>query len=440
MTVRIAQDLGLDKIIKYSKKLSIYENPEELLSISLGSAETTLLQLTSAYSVFVNGGKLVEPVLIDRIQDSEGNTIYNNDKRSCVNCDAISYLSDDYPELKNKYIQIFSEETAYQMTSILEGVVQRGTAKKLRDLKLNIAGKTGTTNNNTDTWFIGFTSNLVIGVYIGYDEPKTLGKYETGAKTAMPVFKEFVQNAVNKENARPFKVSKNIKMMVVDAKTGQKANYGTTDTIIEVFKSNKLKNSFDENNNLDGIKSLYGYSKITSEMLIEEYSYAFNLDYLIIRSGLITGPWQFGKVEQGLISLWIIKHIFRQKLSYIGFNGTGKQIRDVLFIEDFCEFILISIKKFKSVRNKTFCIGGGKKNKINLKELTNYCQKITKNKIKINKIKKTSNYDIPYFVAKNQKAMNFLKWRPKTNIRDTIIKTYNWINLNKKLIKKYYNE
>ncbi len=202
----------------------------------------------------------------------------------------------------------------------------------------------------------------------------------------------------------------------------------------------RKKKEFDENNNLDGIKSLYGYSKITSEMLIEEYSYAFNLDYLIIRSGLITGPWQFGKVEQGLISLWIIKHIFRQKLSYIGFNGTGKQIRDVLFIEDFCEFILISIKKFKSVRNKTFCIGGGKKNKINLKELTNYCQKITKNKIKIDKIKKTSNYDIPYFVAKNQKAMDFLKWRPKTNIQDTIIKTYNWINLNKKLIKKYYNE
>ncbi|WP_256998128.1 penicillin-binding transpeptidase domain-containing protein, partial [Candidatus Pelagibacter communis] len=111
MTVRIAQDLGLDKIINYSKKLSIYENPEELLSISLGSAETTLLQLTSAYSVFVNGGKLVEPVLIDRIQDSEGNTIYNNDKRSCVNCDAISYLSEDYPELKNKFTQIFSEET-----------------------------------------------------------------------------------------------------------------------------------------------------------------------------------------------------------------------------------------------------------------------------------------------------------------------------------------
>ena len=119
MTVRIAQDLGLDKIINYSKKLSIYENPEVLLSISLGSAETTLLQLTSAYSVFVNGGKLVEPVLIDRIQDSEGNTIFNNDKRKCINCNQISYLTNDYPEIKNDYTQIFSPETAFQMLSLI---------------------------------------------------------------------------------------------------------------------------------------------------------------------------------------------------------------------------------------------------------------------------------------------------------------------------------
>ncbi len=240
MTVRIAQDLGLYKIINYSKKLSIYENPEELLSISLGSAETTLMQLTSAYSVFVNGGKLVEPVLIDRIQDSEGNTIYNNDKRSCVNCDAISYLSDDYPELKNKYIQIFSEETAYQMTSILEGVVQRGTAKKLRDLKLNIAGKTGTTNNNTDTWFIGFTSNLLVGVYVGMDTPTPLGKFETGSKTALPIFKNFIKNSVKKSEARPFKAAKDTIMMVVDPSTGQKAKFTSKNTIIEVFKKKNV--------------------------------------------------------------------------------------------------------------------------------------------------------------------------------------------------------
>ena len=240
MTVRIAQDLGLDKIIDYSKKLSIYEDPQELLSISLGSAETTLLQLTSAYSVFVNGGKLVEPVLIDRIQDSEGNTIYNNDKRSCVNCDAISYLSDDYPELKNKYLQIFSEETAYQMTSILEGVVQRGTAKKLRDLKLNIAGKTGTTNNNTDTWFIGFTSNLLVGVYVGMDSPTPLGKFETGSKTALPIFKNFIKNSVKKSEARPFKAAKDTIMMVVDPSTGQKAKFTSKNTIIEVFKKKNV--------------------------------------------------------------------------------------------------------------------------------------------------------------------------------------------------------
>ena len=240
MTVRIAQDLGLDKIINYSKKLAIYENPEELLSISLGSAETTLLQLTSAYSVFVNGGKLVEPVLIDRIQDSEGNTIYNNDKRSCVNCDAISYLSDDYPELKNKFTQIFSEETAYQMTSILEGVVQRGTAKKLRDLQLNIAGKTGTTNNNTDTWFIGFTSNLLVGVYVGMDSPTPLGKFETGSKTALPIFKNFIKNSVKKSEARPFKAAKDTIMMVVDPSTGQKAKFTSKNTIIEVFKKKNV--------------------------------------------------------------------------------------------------------------------------------------------------------------------------------------------------------
>jgi len=127
-------------------------------------AETTLLKLTSAYSVFVNGGKLVDPILIDRIQDSEGKTVFNNDKRKCINCDEISYLSKDYPIIKDDYKKIFSPETSYQMTSILEGVVQRGTAKKLKDLNLNIAGKTGTTNKNTDTWFIGYTSNLLIGV------------------------------------------------------------------------------------------------------------------------------------------------------------------------------------------------------------------------------------------------------------------------------------
>ncbi len=240
MTVRIAQNLGVEKIVDFSKALKIYDNPEELLSISLGSAETTLLKLTSAYSVFVNGGKLVEPILIDRIQDSEGNTIFNNDKRKCINCDQISYLTEDYPEIKNNYKQIFSPETAFQMTSILEGVVQRGTAKKLKDLNLNIAGKTGTTNKNTDTWFIGFTSNVLVGVYVGSDNPTPLGKYETGSKTALPIFKSFISDSVNKYDARPFKAAKGTVMMVVDPLTGQKAKFNSKNTIIEVFKKENV--------------------------------------------------------------------------------------------------------------------------------------------------------------------------------------------------------
>ena len=252
MTVRIAQDLGLKKIVNFSKQLGIYENPSELLSISLGSAETTLLKLTSAYSSFVNGGKLVKPIMIDRIQDSEGNTILNNEKRKCVNCDEISFLSKDFPKIEDDFLQIFSPQTAYQMTSILEGTIQNGTGKKLKKLNLDLGGKTGTTNGNTDTWFIGFTSKLAIGVYVGSDNPKSLGRYETGAKTALPIFGNFVKNAVKKEDARPFKVADNILMKVIDPVTGKIAEKESKTTIIEAYKNNQINNtsSKDINNRL----------------------------------------------------------------------------------------------------------------------------------------------------------------------------------------------
>ena len=262
MTVRIAQNLGIDKIAKFSKSLGIYDNPEELLSISLGSAETTLLKLASAYSAFVNGGKLVEPVLIDRVQDSEGNTILNNKQRTCLNCEQISFMSDQYPEIKDSYTQVFSSQTAYQMTSLLEGVIQRGTGKKLKKLELNIAGKTGTTNENTDAWFIGFTSNLIIGVYVGMDDPKPLGKYETGSKTALPIFKDFIEKAVKKSNARPFKVAEGITMMVVDPKSGEKAKFSSKNTIVEAYKKKNV---------VDG-KVLYTNSnRLESSNILEFY-------------------------------------------------------------------------------------------------------------------------------------------------------------------------
>ncbi len=254
MTVRIAQDLGIDKITSFTKKVNIYEKPEELLSISLGSAETTLLSLTSAYCSFVNGGKLINPVLIDRIQDSEGNTIINNENRKCINCNQISFTSKEFPKIEDNYEQVLSPQTAYQLTSILQGVVERGTGKKLKNLGLNLAGKTGTTNDNTDAWFIGFTSNLVIGVYVGMDNPQPLGKFETGSKAALPIFEEFVKKAVKKSDARPFKVPEDITLMVVDPNTGDKAKFSSKNTIIESFKSKNISNGkvlYLNNNRLD---------------------------------------------------------------------------------------------------------------------------------------------------------------------------------------------
>tara|TARA_B100001057_G_scaffold302271_1_gene302483 strand:+ start:43 stop:2382 length:2340 start_codon:yes stop_codon:yes gene_type:complete len=254
MTVRIAQNLGVDKITNFSKKMNIYKEPEELLSISLGSAETTLLNLTSAYCSFANGGKLIKPILIDRIQDGEGNTIINNENRKCVNCDSISFTSDEFPKIQDNYQQILSPQTAYQVTSLLQGVIERGTGKKLKKLGLNLAGKTGTTNDNTDAWFIGFTSNLVIGVYVGMDNPQPLGKFETGSKAALPIFEEFLKKAVKKSDARPFKVPQEITLMVIDPNTGNKAKFSSKNTIIESYKSKNIFNGniqYSNNNRLD---------------------------------------------------------------------------------------------------------------------------------------------------------------------------------------------
>ena len=202
--------MGLDKILDLSKKLDIYNEIPELLSVSLGAAETTLINLTSAYAAFVNGGKKIEPNLITRIQDRRGNTIYQVKNRKCIGCDKFIDQLQDLPKIENKYERVLSEETAYQMTTILNGVVKRGTAKKLRSLNVPLAGKTGTTNDNFDAWFIGFSSNLVVGVYIGFDNPKTLGKFETGSKAALPIFKDFVENALYKEDFKDFNIPENI--------------------------------------------------------------------------------------------------------------------------------------------------------------------------------------------------------------------------------------
>ena len=236
MTVRVAQKVGFEEIAKYSSNFGIYENIPELLSVSLGSAETTLIKLTNAYCTFVNGGKKVRPIFIDRIQDRRGKTIFKSDLRKCSGCEEISYLKEEVPFIEDNKEQIITTETAYQITSMLEGVVKRGTGRKLRTLNLNLAGKTGTTNKNMDAWFLGFTSKLVIGVYVGFDEPKTLGKYETGAKAALPIFKEFVKKVIKKKDAIPFRVPESINLVMVDVDTGLPPDSNSKKIIYESFK------------------------------------------------------------------------------------------------------------------------------------------------------------------------------------------------------------
>tara|TARA_B100000886_G_scaffold305763_1_gene237714 strand:+ start:2930 stop:5284 length:2355 start_codon:yes stop_codon:yes gene_type:complete len=248
MTVRIAKILGLEKILNLSKKLNIYQEIPELLSVSLGSAETTLLNLTSSYAPFVNGGIRIKPNLISRIQDRRGKTIYQKKNRKCFGCDKFINENTNLPIIKNSNEQVISEETAYQMTSILQGAVKRGTAKKLRSLDVPLAGKTGTTNDNFDAWFIGFSSNLVIGVYIGYDNPKSLGKFETGSKAALPIFKDFVENALYKEDFKEFMIPENIYLTSLNYDTGVKSAAGEKNVIIEALKLRDINNI--DNNNL----------------------------------------------------------------------------------------------------------------------------------------------------------------------------------------------
>ncbi len=249
MTVRIAKILGLDEILNLSKKLNIYNEIPELLSVSLGAAETTLLNLTTAYAPFVNGGVKVEPKLISRIQDRRGKTIFLEKSRKCIGCD--KFINDEeieLPKIENKNDKVISEETAYQMTSILQGAVARGTAKKLRSMKVPLAGKTGTTNDNYDAWFIGFSSNLVIGVYVGYDNPRTLGKFETGSKVALPIFKDFIENALYQEDFREFQIPENIYLTSINYDTGIKSNANDKNIITEALKFQDINNL--NNNNL----------------------------------------------------------------------------------------------------------------------------------------------------------------------------------------------
>ncbi len=236
MTVRLAQDVGMPLITEYARRFGVYDDLLPVLSMSLGAGETTLLRMTTAYCMLANGGKQVRATLIDRIQDRWGHAVWRHDGRTCPGCSADKWESQEEPDIPDDRKQIVDPHTSYQMISIMEGVVQRGTATSLKSLNRPISGKTGTTNEEKDAWFIGFTPDLVVGVFIGYDTPRPMGKGNTGGHVAAPIFGEFMQMALGDTPPVPFRQPPGIKIVRVNLKTGLRAAPGDPDAISEAFK------------------------------------------------------------------------------------------------------------------------------------------------------------------------------------------------------------
>ena len=206
---------------------------------------------------------------------------------------------------------------------------------------------------------------------------------------------------------------------------------------LNIRKPLKIKKKISEEFDTHSASSLYGFTKMASEKLIKEFFFNSQLKYIINRFGVIAGPWQFGKQDQGFVPLWVAKHLFKKKLSYIGFGGNGHQVRDVIHIDDVCNIIFLQIKKLKTINNNIFNIGGGIKNAISLLSLTNKCKKLTKNNINIKKVLKTSIFDIPYFVTDNSKILKAYKWKPTKNIDKILKDIFIWLSQNKK-IRNYF--
>ncbi len=236
MTVRLANDMGMPLIAEYAKRFGIYDKPIAGLASSLGSRETTVLRMVSAYSVLANGGKRINPSMIDRIQDRYGKTIYKHDERICEDCQSNGWIQQEEPVLIDNRDQVLDPMTAYQVTSMMEGVVQRGTAKVVAGLGVPIAGKTGTTNEEKDAWFVGYSPDLVVGVFVGYDRPEPMGKGNTGGGLAAPIFAEFMKSALTETAAIDFRVPEGIKLYPINAKTGLLAKAGKSGVIMEAFK------------------------------------------------------------------------------------------------------------------------------------------------------------------------------------------------------------
>ena len=235
MTVRLANDLGMPVIVDYAKRFGIYDNLLPVLSMSLGAGETTVMRMAGGYSMFANGGRRIKPTLIDRVQDRYGKTIYKHDERECRGCDAQQWQEQPEPTLVDRREQVLDPMTAYQMVSMMEGVVQRGTGTALKVLGKPVAGKSGTTNEEKDAWFVGFTPDMVVAVYLGFDTPKPMGKGSTGGLISAPVVRDFMQVALADRAAVPFRVPPGMKLIRINPKSGLRAGPGEK-SILEAFK------------------------------------------------------------------------------------------------------------------------------------------------------------------------------------------------------------
>lgn len=235
MTVRLAQDLGMPLVADYARRFGVYDDMLPVLSMALGAGETTLMRMVSAYAMIANGGHKVTPSLIDRVQDRYGRTIYRHDERECRGCEADKWENQAEPVLIDRRPVVLDPMSSYQITSMMEGVVQRGTGTALKDLGRPVAGKSGTTNDEKDAWFIGFTPQLVVGVYLGYDRPRPMGKGSTGGVLAAPVVRDFMKDALADQPAIPFRIPPGIKLVRIDPRSGQRAGPGEA-SILEAFK------------------------------------------------------------------------------------------------------------------------------------------------------------------------------------------------------------
>jgi penicillin-binding protein 1A len=238
VTVRLAAAIGMSKVADYAERFGVVDKMPHELSMALGAGVTTPLRMAAGYAQIVNGGKKITPTLIDRIQDRNGKTIYRHDDRNCEECEATFYTNQDMPEVPDNRPQLTDPMTAYQMVHILEGVVERGTGKIVSAVGKPLAGKTGTSNDSKDTWFVGFSPDLVVAVFVGFDEPESLGRHEVGALVAAPVFRDFMIEALKDKPATPFRVPPGIRLVRVNAATGRPAQSGDRNIIYEAFKPN----------------------------------------------------------------------------------------------------------------------------------------------------------------------------------------------------------